>query len=331
MMMKKIFLCLLLCLLAAGCGGEQEKKTAHLVLYSELEPALTEAIVTAYNAENKHQAQLAPVYELKEGVKADLVLAEQRTLYGLKADKRLQAFECREAARLPAGFKDEEGLWYGAFYDPAVFLVNQNFSRSIGQENLHGWADLQKRPGRLRLAMESLTDIPSTGNFIGALADKMGETQALSYLFTLHDFIGHYSRFPFTPVRMAAVGDADVAITRRSYVFKYLESNFPAYVVYPEEGTPVNLYGVGMLKESRAAKECGAFASWLLTDSDMRRVCLSQNSGYLFLLDQPGARDAAAKLWLNRTYLLNSKQELLKNMWLERVRFSPKEEQEEKE
>ena len=99
----------------------------------------------------------------------------------------------------------------------------------------------------------------------------------------------------FTPVRMAAVGDADVAITRRSYVFKYLESNFPAYVVYPEEGTPVNLYGVGMLKESRAAKECGAFASWLLTDSDMRRACPSQNMG------------------------------------LERVRFSTKEEQEEKE
>ncbi len=320
-MWKKICFCALCCLLLAGCGGQQKEETAHLVLYSELEPTLTQAIVAAYNAENKHQAQLTPVYELKEGAAADLVLAEQRTLNGLKVDGRLQSYSCSEGERLAGKFKDKDGLWYGAFYDPVVFLVNQTFSRSIGQQRIHGWGDLQNGFGGARIAMENLTDNNSTGNFIGALADKMGEGQSLSYLWSVGRYINHYSKFPFTPVRMAAVGDADVAVTRRSYVFKYLESNFPAYELFPVEGTPVNLYGVGVLQGSKAVEECGAFADWLLTDSDMRRVCLSQNSGYLFLLDQVGGTRPPEELWLNTTYLLNSRQDYLKQRWLERVRF----------
>ena len=38
--------------------------------------------------------------------------------------------------RIPRNFKDIDGYWYGVFYDPAVFLVNQQFARTVGQEKL---------------------------------------------------------------------------------------------------------------------------------------------------------------------------------------------------
>lgn len=318
---------MLLCpLLLTGCGMDggraEQKKTAHLVLYSELEHGFTEELVRAYNENGGGGAALSVIYELTADTRPDLVLAERRTLNGLRLDGRLQAFSCLAAEVLPPAFKDGENFWYGAFYDPVVFLVNQGFSRTVGQERIHGWAELEDGMGGARVVMENLSNNNSTGNLLGALADRMGETQSLNYLWNVNRFVTHYSKFPFTPIRMTAVGDADLAVTRNSLVYKYLESNFPAYVVYPEEGAPVDLYGVAVFKEARAAEACGAFTAWLLQDAEAQRVSQMQNTGFFFLLPQGGRAAEPDKLWLNNSYLLYGPQEELKRKWLEKVRFS---------
>ena len=314
--------------LLAGCGSSSEQKTkatgSTLCLYSELDNKFTQDLVDSFNKNNKEGLKLRFIGELKEGEPLpDLVLAEQQTLYGLKKQHKLQAVQFALAEKLPSKLRDKDNYWFGIFYDPTVFLINQYYARTIGQSNLKGWTDLENNE-KLRIAMQNLTDSNSTKNFLGAFADTMGETTSLNYLWNINRFVGQYAKFPFTSIRMTAVGDADVAITRQSYVFKYLENKFPAYVVHPREGTPVNLYCVGMFAGCKKEKAAQRFMDWLLSSGKVQAAAQANNTGFMFIfprgLDERPVNEE--KLWLNVSYLDSAKQEALLNRWLERVRFS---------
>lgn len=328
-MIRFIFMMLLLATVLASAGCSEETKVAQpqgatqLTLYSELDNKFTEDLIAAFNTEHKDKLQLQAIYELKGNERPDVVLAEQRTLSGLKRQGRLKPVAFAAGDRLPQKFRDAELNWYGIFYDPTVFLVNQQYARTIGQANLCGWQDLENT-GQLRIAIENLSDSNSTQNFLAAFADHYGETTSLNYLWNINRFIGQYAKFPFTPVRLTAVGDADVAITRQSYVFKYLESKFPAYVVYPREGTPVNLYCAGLFRNGADDVEGLEVMEWLLTSAQVQTIAQEDATGYLFLF--PHGIDAAAadagKIWINSSYLEPAKQEALTGKWLGNVRFS---------
>lgn len=327
-MFRFIFLMMLLAgmLVGAGCGKEEPKApdAAHtLTLYSELDNKFTQDLADAFNKEQKNKLHVQVVYELKQDVKPDLVLAEQRTLSGLKHQGRLKPVAFAAGDRLAEKFRDEDLNWYCVFYDPTVFLVNQQYARTIGQANLCSWADLENNE-TLRIAIENLSDSNSTQNFLAAFAGHFGETISLNYLWNINRFIGQYAKFPFTPIRMTAVGDADLAITRQSYVFKYLESKFPAYVVHPKEGAPVNLYCVGLFKACTQDEQALAFMEWLLTNDKVQTISQEDATGFMFLFPRgiEGASVEADKLWLNSSYLDPQKQDALTNKWLSKVRFS---------
>lgn len=323
-MLRLIIMLLAICLpLCYGCSNDK-KAASHtdLILYSEMDADFTESIVREYNQQSKDGTVIQAIYELKD-IEPDIVLCGTRTLNGFCSDNKLQPIVCSAGDRLPIEFKDSQERWYGAFYDPAVFLINQGYARKIGQENLKGWSDLEDRSD-IRIALENLSNSNSTQNFLGAFASRLGESISLNYLWNINRFIGQYAKFPFTPIRMTAVGDADLALTRQSYVFKYLENNFPAYVVFPEEGTPVNLYGAAVFSSSKKAAEATDFIDWLITDAAVKRISLEKNTGFMFLLPQ-GIDGPAAdpnKLWLNTTYLSYPEQEKLNRKWLDLVRFS---------
>lgn len=328
-MLRLFCIFLLLTGLFTGCGDrnknvnkQQESET--LLLYSELDQKFTEDLISSFNANNKSNFIVKAIYDLKnEDPLPELLLAEQRTLVTFKLQDKLHSITFAAGDRLPKEFRGKDSNWYGVFYDPTVFLVNQQYARTIGQSNIYSWNDLQRNPN-LRIAMENLSDTDSTQNFLGALADHFGESAALNYLWNIHHFVKQYSKFPFTPIRMTAVGDADVAITRQSYVFKYLENQFPAYVVIPKEGTPVNLYGIAMLKNSKNNTNALAFMEWLLADEKVQAIAQADATGYMFLFPR-GIKSGAVSvnnLWLNKNYLTKSSQDALTSKWLEKVRFS---------
>lgn len=328
-MIRFIFLMMMLAgmLLGAGCGKEESNVPLAgqtLTLYSELDNKFTQDIVDAFNEENKDKLNVRIIYELKQdGVQPDMVLAEQRTLSGLKRQGRLKTAAFAAGDRLPAKFRDEDLNWYGVFYDPTVFLINQQYARTIGQANLCSWSDLESNEN-VRIAIENLSDSNSTQNFLAAFAEHFGETTSLNYLWNINRFIGQYAKFPFTPIRMTAVGDADLAITRQSYVFKYLESKFPAYVVHPQEGSPVNLYCVGIFKDCTQDEQALDFMEWLLISGKVQTISQEDATGFMFIFPR-GIDEAAAeadKIWLNRSYLEPEKQDELTNKWLAKVRFS---------
>lgn len=309
--------------LLTGCGGEKSQNS--LILYSELDPKFTfEMVRTFMKSERNNKFLIKVIYEIRDdGPKPDIVLAERRTLNGLVIDGKLKPTHFKKGNELPIGFREREGHWYGIFYDPAVILVNQNYARTVGQKAIVKWSDLQEIP-EPKICMESLSNSISTQNFLSALADNMGEQASLAYLWNLSRFVGDYSNFPISPVRRTAVGDSDISITRQSYVYKYLENKFPAYVVIPEEGTPVDLYCMGLFKDCANEEKAHIFMEWMMTSGDMQSFSQQMLSGYEFLFDDKGNLSDTNKLWLNNSYLEWKKQEDLTNRWLDMVRFSKK-------
>lgn len=326
-MLRKVFALtlVLLSLFIAACGEQPEKKEQKiLVLYSQLEQDFTEALISSY-AEQNSDYKVTAIYEVKaEGTKPDIVLAERNVLLELQEGNALQAIVSDAGDRLPVKFKSDAGLWFGAFYDPTVFLINQQYARTVGQEQLRGWFDLEYNKNDIRITMENLSSSDSSINFLTGLASNIGEAKTLNYLWNINRYIEQYAKFPFTPIRMAAVGDADIAITKQSFVSKYLENNFPAYVLVPKEGTPIDLYGGAVYKECKNVKAATDFINWLIADEAVKYVSQTIDTGYMFLLPKGvhGSTVEAETLWLNNKYLKKEQQEALVSSWLENVRFN---------
>ena len=323
MALKKLLLtCIvfvtLLC--AAGCSFFDDvvhlKNDNEAILASDQNAALLQALAEEYNSTHAEYKVWLQNADDKNPKEPDIYLMELMKLAQLEADNKLLALDLPEAGALPEGFKSAGNYWHGVFYDPVVLLVNQSFSRRVGQQNIRNWEDLLQIKD-VRIALENLSDTDGTRGFLCAFASHFGEENALNYLRELHKNIPQYAKFPFTPIRMAAVGDADIALTRSSYIFQYLENSFPAYVARPVEGTPVSLWGVAISAESAGNKAAQDFCRWLLTDAAVKRILMQQNTG-LEPLD--GVKDTT-RLWLNTHYLTQAKADGLINKWLETVRF----------
>lgn len=325
MAIKKFFIsCLLLIftLCSFGCSFFDDvvhlKNDKEAILLSDQNGTLLQALVEEYNSsQNKYKVWLPADDDEKNRKQPDIYLLEYSKLVNLENKHRLLKLDIADAEALPAGFKSENGSWYGVFYDPVVFLVNQNFARRIGQENIRNWEDLVQLSS-VRIALENLSDTEGTRNFLCAFASHWGEENTLNYLRELQKNIPQYAKFPFTPIRMTATGDADIALTRSSYIFQYLENSFPAYVARPAEGTPVNLCCVGIDAASAENEAARDFCRWLLTEKAMPRILLQQNTG---LEPLNTAKTDFQKLWLNTHYLTQAKADVLLNKWFETVRF----------
>lgn len=323
-----VFLLSLCLLLGSGCIlGDNSKAAKELVLYSTIEAPLTEELLQTYNELNKKKKGFQPVraiYEVSEKTGTpDMILGSSLQLTNLKQEGKLQLTSCNAAGYLPLDFKDVEGYWSGVFYDPVVFVINQQFARRVGQQNIQSWNDLENLTD-VRFTLENLNNSPGAMNLLAAMACHMGEQSAITFMWNTNNRVTQYTKFSFSSIRMVATGEADMTVTVQSMVSKYLESEFPAYVVTPKEGSPANLYGIAVFKGSENTLGNQEFMNWLLTADEVKVVSQKQDSGYVFILHGEKLNPVvdARKIWINRDYLTMEKLEALTNQWLEKVRFS---------
>lgn len=324
----QILLLLLMLAMLAGCSFSNNSASKRaLVVYSTLEPKLTEELVKAYNEKNKKSQNFQPVravYEMPEKEPLpDMILAPTLYLARLKQSNMLVPLNCSASNILPYDFKDVDGYWTGVFYDPLVFVINQNFARRVGQKNLQSWNDIENLLD-VRFTMESLNNSEGTMNLLAAMAGHMGEQSAINYMWNTGRHIIKYTKFPFSSIRMVATGEADMTVTVQSMVSKYLEIEFPAYTVMPKEGSPATMYGLAAFKGSESTYGNQTFMNWLLTDDSVKVICQKMDAGFIFLVHGAQMNPVAEprKVWLNRDYLTKEKLEALTNQWLEKVRFS---------
>ena len=316
----------LLFLVAAGCAFSQApgpKKT--IKVYTTLDKNFVETLCGNFSDSLPKDKKI--VFEVlakeNEADQADCIISESAVLQQKAAAGSFQKIHAEFADMLPADLKEKEDNWITLFYDPAVMLVNQAYSRKVGQQQLLHWYDLPKQT-EAQIVMENLSDNESTVMFLAAMSSRMGQNECMAYFRQIRPMVKQYAKFPITPVRMAATGDVDIAITRRSHVFRYLQNDFPAYILIPEEGTPVNLYGIGIHRNSKMQKEIAAFINWLLQSSEARTTLMMTRSGYLPVLPQgeTGPSVNMDALWTNTFYKSNQALEKLTGDWLREIRLA---------
>ena len=108
-----------------------EHGKTELVLYSTLDNSFLQALIKEYNSDPDRTAALKLLLpeEKEQGKTADLYLLEHNELKLLAKEQRLYAILSEAGDLLPPAFKDEQSQWFGVFYDPIVFLVNQGYAR----------------------------------------------------------------------------------------------------------------------------------------------------------------------------------------------------------
>lgn len=318
------FTCLIF--LMTGCSSFNTAGPKNTVkVYTTLDKGFVETLCGKFSDSLPKDQKIAFEILNKENelVQADCIFSEATFLQPKSTGDSLQKVKAEFADLLPEELKDPEEKWITVFYDPAVILVNQSYSRKIGQHQLLHWADLPKQTGA-QIVMQNLTDNESTIQYLAAMSSRMGQNEFIAYFKQVRPMIKQYAKFPITPVRMAATGDADIAVTRRSYVFKYLQNDFPAYILIPEEGTPVNLYGVGILQNSKKQKEITALINWILQASEARTLLMTTRSGYLPVLPkgEKGQAVSMNTLWTNTFYKDRQMLEKLTGDWLREIRLA---------
>ncbi len=303
-------------MLVLGCNNQAISRDKKLVVYAPVEPVLAESVKQAF-AQAHPEIKLELVYKQEGQAQSDVILAGEEQLRDYKAKGQLLCLEARQEEAL---WGDKDGYWQNFFYDPAVLLINQSFARQVGQRHLRSWSDVE-RLERGRLVVENLTNSSSTLNFLGSWASRYGEAETIQDLKAMDQRVEQYVQLPFTPVRMVAVGDADIAITRQSYLAKYLESSFPAYVVLPAEGTPVDLYGLAIFSQCRELAAAKTFLTWLQQDAYQALNARGQETGYSFLTKTADQAVTPELLWQNSEYLNLEQIQELSEQWLQSVRF----------
>ena len=297
-------------------------------VYSVLPEDLTRALLNEYQEKTKTKL----VYKLADkgqtisvdGEGFDLIIAPRKTMIKLSSDGKLLK-QASGKDKLPPALQDSDGYWTGVCYDPYVFLVNYAYSRKVGQRNLLSWNDITKQSD-IVISMEDLSTTPEMRYFLSALASKQGEEETFSLLKNINRKINQYAKFAISPIRLTTIGEADLAITSRNKVIKYIENDFPAYIVEPVEGFPAQVFAAGMGKASTKGEFCEKIISWLVNAEDAIIVTEKLGYGYLFMSQNKFENEANREslLWVNDKYLSEEKQTELVEKWLQNVRFADK-------
>lgn len=323
--MRKFFLSVLLCGLMAvlfGCSSNKPQSEC-LTIYSTLDSEFVTELGREFVEERNLPLDVQVVSRLdREGTGADLVLTEMRQLMELSYDDLLEPLNFSCVRKLDKKFRAEDNTWVGVLYDPLVCLVNHEFAKGFDTEKLQSWQQLgQDLP--VRMVLQNFHTPEAQRGLLCGIVTEFGEDEAFRLMQSVDRNTNKYVSFPFTAVRLVVTGDDDVALVRRSQVFRYLEHKFPAFVLTPRNGTPAILYGAGVLKAGVQSAIARQFVEWLELDSDARRVNLRHDTGLLFFLNY-GAGAALVRpeqVWLNKKYISWTERDRLSQKWLRDVRF----------
>lgn len=326
--MRKILMILLtaLALLVFGCQHDSVQLTEsqrELVIYSDLNSSFVRALTEGFSRERNIGLRIMSLDQL-DGSKqhADIVLTSHIILNRLARAGSFEVLNLPALDHIYDGYKDSHDYWAGVFYDSLTIVVNKEFSRKHGQVNVSGWQDLLKLP-KCRIVAEHFDNSDLQRQILAAFASKMGVREVIDYFSSLEKKVVKYSKFSFTPMRMLVAGDADIAITLKSYAYEFAGDDFPAYLVEPKDGTPAVIYGAAIYKGSDSLVEAKNFVQWLLSSPNVRKISLREETGLDFIMPRgiPGPVVNSKKLWFNTKFLEQKGLDDLVNEWYEKVRF----------
>lgn len=318
--------------LSSYAGKADQENKLSISVYTDLPVEEIEILARAFEEDQKVKINIIPLSHenLADRLKSektvagcDVVITDSQVLGQLKKEQLLLSYASEITDIVPQRFQDEDNTWTGVWYDPVVFAANQDFLKTLPQPPMR-WADLAQK-NKWRLVITDFLAADASANLFYSMIAVNGEQQTMEYFRLLHPNIVQYAKFLATPVRMAALGEADIAIATYSEAMRYINNKFPINIIYPEEGTSYLLTGAAVLKNTPHIGEAKQFVDWLLQDH--AQLVLKQN-GYYFVATNPetfaykesGAKNI--KIFEQKPAFTPVQQRQMLDKWVQNIRLN---------
>lgn len=287
--------CLLLYGSRIAAEREVQKKappiTASITVYTDIPTNISTILASLYEKRYHVRVQMMPLTEEQmasklagspDALPGDMVITSRENLYIGARHKQFKGFMSEQTDMVSSELKDKDGLWTALWYDPVVFVQNKTFTAGAGKD-LISWGQLVA-PGQWKLVMPDFVATRSAANILYSFVEKHGEEQGLDYFILLKPHVTQYSKFLSTPVRLAALGESDMAIGNYSDAMQYALRHYPLTIIFPIDGSPYYVTGAAILTNATHPKEAEKFLSWLLS-VDVARI-LEENN-FFFVSTNP--------------------------------------------
>ena len=319
--------------LAGYAGKTNPENVNSITVYTTLPLEQISILAQEYEKKQNVRIHLVPLSEqdLLTHIKsqtlgasqADLIIANQSVLEQATKSKSLLSYTSEQIDIIPKRFNDENNNWTGLWYDPIVFAVNQDFFKTTPKVPSK-WNDLTQ-DNKYRICLTDFLAAEASANLLYTLVAVNGEVQTFTYLKKLHPQIVQYSKFLATPVRMVGMGEADIAIATESETLRYIHSNFPIKIIYPEDGTAFLLTGAALVAGAQHEAAAKQFIDWLLQDA-ANNILFKHNFHLIptnpeTLIYKQYATKNIKLLEYNEKFTTAQKSQLL-DKWVKTIRFA---------
>lgn len=349
----------------AGYAGDQSAANIpSITLYTTLPTEQVNVIAQEYEKNTHVVIRIVPLSEQELAAKlqiesssprADIILANSSILQQARKTGELIPYTSEIMDIIPDRFQDPGNYWTGVWYDPIIWAANQDYLRQRGQdpakwsdlvtdENIQSSQDAQdpKLPKNaktasprdpllkgagLRIGLTDFLAADAAANLLYTFAAVYGEEKTLDYLGKLHPNVIQYAKFLATPVRMAGMGEVDVAVAVQSEALRYIRNGFPLKILYPADGTAYLLTAAALVKGGPHTAEAKQFMEWLVQDAAF--LALEKND-YFFIPANPDTHaykeyaDKDLKLFVKEKELSGEQQRKLLDKWVQTVRLGIK-------
>lgn len=315
----------------SGYAGKAEDKTLDsITVYTTLPSELSAVLAGEYEKSNKikvnfvHYSQddLLSRMKARHNVEADVVMTDQEVFRKLEEQDKLSKYTSEYTDVVSKRLKDEDGSWVGVWYDPIVFCANRDYLLSLPHIPL-GWHELAADNSRLGITDFLAAD--ASANLLFTFVAEKDEQWTFDLLKQYHPRIVQYSKYLASPVRMAGMGEVDIAIAVQSETIRYRNEGFPISVIYPREGTAYMLTGAGVIRSSSNKEQARAFVDWLLQDDV--QLALQKNKFYFVPANYATIAYKAytgkdLKLFDQYSILSGEERRAVLDRWVKEVRFN---------
>jgi iron(III) transport system substrate-binding protein len=188
-------------------------------------------------------------------------------------------------ARVPASFREPNGLWFGFSLRARVIAYNKAKLKAADFPTYESLAD-PKWKGRV--CMRSSTNMYNL-SLMGAMIDHLGEQKAQAWAQGVRDNLAREPKGGDTDqLKSVAAGECDVTISNQYYYARLLRSAKPderetgerVGIVFPNQaswGTHVNISGAGVLKHAPNREAAVKFLEYLASDAAQRYFAEGNN------------------------------------------------------
>lgn len=317
--------------LAGYADNNSDRNMKSITIYTTLPTEHVAILAREYEKNNKikvdfvqmSEKDLVQKFEEQQfAKKADAVLASKEVLSKLAHSSTFTGYASEHTDMIAKKFKDEDSKWIGVWYDPIVFCANRDYLKTLPKIPAT-WNELAHMPN-VRLGLTDFLAADAAANLLYTLVAEYDEQTTFNLLQLMHPKVVQYSKYLASPVRMAGMGEVDIAIAVQSETIRYSNDGFPISIIYPREGTAYMLTGVGVVKGSKNKEEVKQFIDWLLQDDV--QLCLQKNKFFFVPTNQSTFAYKAFTgknlvLFENYSDLTSSQKHTVIDRWVKEIRL----------